>query len=536
MSLFFLSRLSSLIKIKEILSCLSCLNSNSSLSCFYPIILYFFLFNLILTILYLDYLFSLVTSKLNSLVLHLHFPYHPVPVQSFLLEVFCPLFFIFFIFFLPSVLELKVKLNKQLHNHSNLQLNLANDKSHGRKSFQISTIFETCWFFTHQLGQYKELNSEKLINKIWVSLISWVPTVRFHFFVLSGMNFHFISFFLKWRGDYFSLLWLFDQPQSIIAMLLFTKFSKLADLLSRILGCIKFKKSTIINQSIIKKGGFLKTFQLHNETLQISYISVQILFISIYLVWYHCSMASSQCDLPSPGSAKDIYSYIATFAILKPSFRAILQSLEEFLFRNSQHHHKLFSSSLLQGGTYDLQGEFFQTLETIKYHLWDREKVVMECYLQCKKKLTQLPAVDMQKVPGRFCCYSKLSPRVIQPSFDAQLLCQTISICKQVEFGWQLGWSMLHVNCRKLSNFFFAVLPLNVMKNTFHDWKQQEDKSISLSSRECPMGELLSVIWCEPSPHRLTLILCLYLDSRDHSLLSRDLALLSRLQLNLPSY
>ncbi|KNZ55862.1 hypothetical protein VP01_255g1 [Puccinia sorghi] len=30
--------------------------------------------------------------------------------------------------------------------------------------------------------------------------------------------------------------------------------------------------------------------------------------------------------------------------------------------------------------------------------------------------------------------------------------CQKIYICKNMEFGWQLGWSMLHVNCRQLSN------------------------------------------------------------------------------------
>ncbi|KNZ53782.1 putative signal peptide protein [Puccinia sorghi] len=27
-----------------------------------------------------------------------------------------------------------------------------------------------------------------------------------------------------------------------------------------------------------------------------------------------------------------------------------------------------------------------------------------------------------------------------------------------MEFGWQLAWSMPHVNCRQLSEFFFAVL------------------------------------------------------------------------------
>ena len=37
--------------------------------------------------------------------------------------------------------------------------------------------------------------------------------------------------------------------------------------------------------------------------------------------------------------------------------------------------------------------------------------------------------------------------------------------CTQVEFGWQLGWSMLHVNCRQLIKFFFAVKRLHVLSN-----------------------------------------------------------------------
>ncbi|KNZ49943.1 hypothetical protein VP01_4681g1 [Puccinia sorghi] len=35
-----------------------------------------------------------------------------------------------------------------------------------------------------------------------------------------------------------------------------------------------------------------------------------------------------------------------------------------------------------------------------------------------QKKLAQLPAVDMQKVPGSFCCYSNHSLKVIQPIFN----------------------------------------------------------------------------------------------------------------------
>ncbi|KNZ54836.1 putative signal peptide protein [Puccinia sorghi] len=48
-----------------------------------------------------------------------------------------------------------------------------------------------------------------------------------------------------------------------------------------------------------------------------------------------------------------------------------------------------------------------------------------------QNKLSQLPALDMQKLPGNFCCYSNLYPRVIQLSFDAQSLC------------------ILHIDCAK---------------------------------------------------------------------------------------
>ncbi|KNZ53374.1 hypothetical protein VP01_3260g1 [Puccinia sorghi] len=51
--------------------------------------------------------------------------------------------------------------------------------------------------------------------------------------------------------------------------------------------------------------------------------------------------------------------------------------------------------------------------------------------MHCKKTPAQLPAVDMQKLPGSFCCYSKLSPKVIQLSFDAQSLCILHSECSK---------------------------------------------------------------------------------------------------------
>ncbi|KNZ62191.1 hypothetical protein VP01_1300g1 [Puccinia sorghi] len=52
-----------------------------------------------------------------------------------------------------------------------------------------------------------------------------------------------------------------------------------------------------------------------------------------------------------------------------------------------------------------------------------------------QKKLAQLPAVDIQKITGNFCCYSNLSSTVIQPSFDAQPL-------------WSLDDSLKHGSCQ----------------------------------------------------------------------------------------
>ena len=62
--------------------------------------------------------------------------------------------------------------------------------------------------------------------------------------------------------------------------------------------------------------------------------------------------------------------------------------------------------------------------------------VCVLCTLQ--KKLAQMPVVDMQKVQGSLWCCSNLSPRVIQPSFNAQSLC---TLCT------------LHSDCAKKSAY-----------------------------------------------------------------------------------
>ncbi|KNZ44673.1 hypothetical protein VP01_893g3 [Puccinia sorghi] len=82
------------------------------------------------------------------------------------------------------------------------------------------------------------------------------------------------------------------------------------------------------------------------------------------------------------------------------------------------------------------QPPFFKTIQYFRYH--------------CKKKLSQLPAVDMQKVPGSFCSYSNHSPKVIQPSFDAQSLCRLHSDFSKTYTYSNMQLSKLFLKCKFL--------------------------------------------------------------------------------------
>ncbi|KNZ60982.1 putative signal peptide protein [Puccinia sorghi] len=71
------------------------------------------------------------------------------------------------------------------------------------------------------------------------------------------------------------------------------------------------------------------------------------------------------------------------------------------------------------------QGYFYVAIMFISMR--KRKRIEMKtkvCQPTLQKKLAQMPEVDMQKVPGSFCCYSNHAPKVIQPSFDAQSLCR----------------------------------------------------------------------------------------------------------------
>ncbi|KNZ49406.1 hypothetical protein VP01_502g2 [Puccinia sorghi] len=75
----------------------------------------------------------------------------------------------------------------------------------------------------------------------------------------------------------------------------------------------------------------------------------------------------------------------------------------------------------------------------------------------CTTKEPQLSAVDMQKVPGSLCCYPNFSPRLIQPSFDAQSLCrlhieQGFFSCSDASIpNWIKLWIQDH-SCNFLAN------------------------------------------------------------------------------------
>ncbi|KNZ58201.1 hypothetical protein VP01_1977g1 [Puccinia sorghi] len=88
-----------------------------------------------------------------------------------------------------------------------------------------------------------------------------------------------------------------------------------------------------------------------------------------------------------------------------------------------------------------------------------------------QKKLAQLPEVDIQKLPGSFCCYSYLYPRLIQPSFDAQSLCILHSDCaKKTTYAkrWSLDGSLAGACCIQISGSHLIDLPQFVCGYAYH--------------------------------------------------------------------
>ncbi|KNZ53043.1 hypothetical protein VP01_335g2 [Puccinia sorghi] len=76
-----------------------------------------------------------------------------------------------------------------------------------------------------------------------------------------------------------------------------------------------------------------------------------------------------------------------------------------------------------------------------------------------EKKLTQLPAVDMRKLPGSCCCYSNHFPKMIQPSLDSHSLCILHSDCAKTSTypnRWSLDECLAGACCMfNVTGFFF---------------------------------------------------------------------------------
>ncbi|KNZ56151.1 hypothetical protein VP01_2483g1 [Puccinia sorghi] len=83
-------------------------------------------------------------------------------------------------------------------------------------------------------------------------------------------------------------------------------------------------------------------------------------------------------------------------------------------------------------------------------------------------KLSQLPEIDMQKLPGSFCFYSNLSPRWIQPIFDAQSLCTLHSErAKTSTYGnrWSLDDSLDGTCCMSTAGILSSPVTLSHYKS-----------------------------------------------------------------------
>ncbi|KNZ54849.1 hypothetical protein VP01_2834g1 [Puccinia sorghi] len=116
--------------------------------------------------------------------------------------------------------------------------------------------------------------------------------------------------------------------------------------------------------------------------------------------------------------------------------------------------------------------------EHLRHYFIDKEKYIVAL----QKKIAQLPAVDMQKVPGSFLCYSNHSPKVIQQSVDAQSLCiLTVTVPKN--------------------------LYMQIFEHVFLQyWKKKHEEKISHNMADCwqclyPIMSLIAPLTPDTSQH-----------------------------------
>ncbi|KNZ60683.1 hypothetical protein VP01_1518g1 [Puccinia sorghi] len=99
-------------------------------------------------------------------------------------------------------------------------------------------------------------------------------------------------------------------------------------------------------------------------------------------------------------------------------------------------------------------------------------------------KLAQLPAVGVQKLPGSFWCYSNLSPKVIQPIFDAQ----SLQDAQQLSQFFFLQWG----NNSEDPNAMIHFKTLQRLKRNF-TWKTEiiEEKLPMIGENNVDTGEII---------------------------------------------
>ncbi|KNZ58925.1 hypothetical protein VP01_1832g3 [Puccinia sorghi] len=105
-----------------------------------------------------------------------------------------------------------------------------------------------------------------------------------------------------------------------------------------------------------------------------------------------------------------------------------------------------------------------------KFHTFVRYVILLLPYNITAKETCS--AVDIQKLPGSFCCYSNHAPKVIQPRFDAQSLCRLHTWLEHAAFQFQaveqVFFAFIKFQCflfflffKKWKSFWSFIFPIN---------------------------------------------------------------------------
>ncbi|KNZ59967.1 putative signal peptide protein [Puccinia sorghi] len=120
-------------------------------------------------------------------------------------------------------------------------------------------------------------------------------------------------------------------------------------------------------------------------------------------------------------------------------------STSEASLNHPGKHHKTFNYFIKLQPFY--KTNHTSSLSQFSCHYISLSTTICILLFTSSKKLAQLPAVEMQRVPGSCSCYFKLSPRLIPPCFDSHSLFRLHSVGKM----WSLDVILARACCMSTS-------------------------------------------------------------------------------------